>query len=162
MLNENLNDENLFDNYPINMVNSYNKYDLFRFKSAQKEYFDTAIREIKNWHKQTHWIRYIFPQIAGLWHSDMAQKYAISCIEEAIEYYNDKELRQNLEMISQALLDLDWNNPELILWDIDSLKVGSCMTLFHKVDPKNHIFIDVLNKYYNWELDKMTLDILGE
>lgn len=138
------------------------KYDLFRFKSAQEKYFDTAIREIRKWHKETHRIWYIFPQIAWLWHSEMAQKYAISCMEEALEYYNDKELRKNLELISQALLDLDWNDPELILWWIDAMKVKSCMTLFHQVDPKNQIFIDVLNKYYGWELDEMTLEILGE
>lgn len=138
------------------------KYDLYRFKSAQEKYFDTALREIKNWYKETHWIWYIFPQIAWLWHSEMAQKYAISCIEEAIEYYNDKELRKNLEMISQALLDLDWSDPELILWWINSMKVKSCMTLFHKVNPKNQIFKDVLNKYYHWELDELTLDILEE
>jgi len=138
------------------------KYDLFRFKSAQEKYFDTAIREIRKWNKETHRIWYIFPQIAWLWHSEMAQRYAISCMEEAIEYYHDKELRKNLELISQALLDLDWNDPELILWWIDAMKVKSCMTLFHQVDPKNQIFIDVLNKYYGWKLDEMTLDILVE
>ena len=92
----------------------------------------------------------------------MAQKYAISCLEEATEYYNYKELKENLETISQALLDLDWDEPELVLWDIDAMKVKSCMTLFHKVDPKNQIFIDVLKKYYHWELDDKTLDILWE
>ena len=138
------------------------KYDLFRFKSAQKKHFDMALREIRNWHKETHRIWYIFPQIVWLWHSEMAQKYAISCFEEAVDYYNDKELRKNLELISQALLDLDWNDQELILWWIDAMKVKSCMTLFHQVDPKNQIFINVLNKYYHWELDEMTLDILGE
>ena len=136
------------------------KYDLYRFKSAQEKYYDTALREIRNWHKQTHWIWYIFPQIAWLWYSEMAQKYAISCFEEATEYYNDKELRENLETISQALLDLDWDEPELVLWDIDAMKVKSCMTLFHKVDPKNQIFIDVLKKYYHWELDSLTLEKL--
>jgi len=138
------------------------KYDLSRFKTAQRTHFDTALKEIKNWYKQTHWIRYIFPQIAWLWHSEMAQKYAISCLEEAIEYYNDDELRNNLLEISQALLDLDWDNPELVLWTIDAMKVKSCMTLFHKVDPKNQAFINVLNKYYHWELDELTLEILWE
>ena len=161
-MNENGKIENLFDNSSINMVNIHNKYDLFRFKLAQEKYFDTAIREIKNWHKQTHRIWYIFPQIAWLWHSDMAQRYAILCLEEAVEYYNDMELRENLETISQALLGLDWNDPEIVLWSIDALKVRSCMTLFHKVDPENQIFVDVLKKYYCWELDGKTLEILGE
>lgn len=136
------------------------KYDLSRFKSAQRIYYETALKEIKSWYKQTHRIRYIFPQIAWLWHSEMTQKYAISCLEEAIEYYNDDELKNNLLDISQALLDLDWNNPELVLWWIDAMKVKSCMTLFHQVDPKNRTFIDVLNKYYHWELDEKTLEIL--
>lgn len=138
------------------------KYNLSRFKSAQRAYFDIALKEIKNWYKQTHRIWYIFPQIAWLWHSEMAQKYAISCLEEAIEYYNDDELRNNLETTSQALLDLDLYDPELVLWWIDTMKVKSCMTLFHKVDPKNQTFIDVLNKYYHWELDEKTLEILWE
>lgn len=138
------------------------KYDLNRFKTAQRTHFDIALKEIKSWYKQSHRIRYIFPQIQWLWRSEMAQKYAISCLEEAIEYYNDDELRNNLETISQALLNLDWNDPELVLWWIDAMKVKSCMTLFHKVDSKNQTFIDVLNKYYHWELDEKTLEILWE
>ena len=138
------------------------KFDLSRFKTAQRTHFNIALKEIRNWHKQTHRIRYIFPQIVWLWYSEISQKYALSCLEEAIEYYNDDELRNNLLEISQALLNLDWDDPELILWWIDALKVKSCMTLFHQIDPKNQIFIDVLNKYYHWELDEKTLEILWE
>ena len=138
------------------------KYDLFRFKSAQRDFFDKALNELKFWVKQSSWIWYIFPQIAWLWHSEISKKYSISCLEEAIEYYNDDELRNNLETISQALLNVNKDDPVFILWNIDAMKVQSCMTLFHKVDPKNKIFIDVLNKYYNWKLDEKTLEILWE
>ena len=144
------------------MVNRHNKYDLFRFKSAQRSFFDIALNELKSWVKQSSWIWYIFPQIAWLWHSEISKRYAISCLEEAIEYYNDEELRDNLETISQVLLDIDKDDHEFILWNIDAMKVKSCMTLFHKVDPNNQIFINVLNKYYHWELDVRTLDILWE
>ena len=142
------------------MVNRHNKYDLFRFKSAQRSFFDIALNELKSWVKQSSWIWYIFPQIAWLWHSEISKRYAISCLEEAIEYYNDEELRDNLETISQVLLDIDKDDHEFILWNIDAMKVKSCMTLFHKVDPNNQIFINVLNKYYHWELDVKTLDLL--
>lgn len=138
------------------------KYDLFRFKSAQRNFFDEALSELKSWYKQTHRIWYIFPQIAWLWQSEISKRYAISCLEEAIEYYNDEELRNNLEIISKAFLDINKDDPEFILWNIDAMKVKSCMTLFHKVDPKNQIFIDILNKYYHWELDEKTLEILDK
>ena len=138
-----------------------NKYDLFRFKSAQRNFFDKALSELKSWVKQSSWIWYIFPQIEWLWQSEMSQRYSISCMEEAVEYYNDEELRGNLETICKALLDIDKDDPEFILWNIDAMKVKSCMTLFHKVSPDNQIFIDVLNKYYHWELDEKTLEILN-
>jgi uncharacterized protein (DUF1810 family) len=140
--------------------NREKKTSLLRFKIAQEPVYEQALNEIRNWYKETHWMWYIFPQIAWLGHSVYAQRYAIKDIDEAREYYEDEELRWRLEEISQALLNLETDDPEEVFWHIDALKLKSCMTLFHIVDPKNPIFLYVLDKFYYWELDQITLDIL--
>ena len=81
---------------------------------------------------------------------------------EAKAYYNDKILKDRLLELCNIILELPTNDARDIFWWIDSMKLHSCMTLFHQVDPKNQIFIDVLNKYYGWGLDEMTLDIIKE
>lgn len=137
------------------------EYDLERFKYIQEKYFDIALRELNNWRRKTNWTSYIFPQIRWLRNNDMAETYSISCMEEAIKYYDDEFLKRNLKVISMALFHCsNWSNPEPILWKTDAMKVKSCMTLFHKIDPKNQIFKDILDKYYHWELDEKTLNIL--
>lgn len=135
--------------------------DLSRFVSAHKHNYDTALSEIKNGRKRSHWMWYIFPQIEGLGYSDMAQFYAIHDMEEAKAFLAHPYLGQNLIEISEALLALDECDPYRVMGYPDDLKLRSSMTLFAAAADEESVFGKVLDKYYNGEPDKTTLRILG-
>lgn len=138
-------------------------YDLDRFVNAQDSetytYAD-ALTEIKDGHKQGHWIWYVFPQIKGLGHSYKSEFYGISSKEEAKVYLEHPILGKRLRDITQALLDC--NNPSAfnILGFPDVLKVQSCMTLFDMVSPCD-IFNNVLDRYYDGKRCEKTMRRLG-
>lgn len=135
-------------------------YNLDRFIEAQKEDYNQALKEIRSGKKLTHWVWYIFPQIKGLGMSDTAIHYSIESLDEAKAYLKNDYLRHNLLEISQALLDLDNNNPTEILGYPDDLKVKSCMTLFYYTDPSINVFKDVIDKFYNGEIDINTINLI--
>lgn len=138
-------------------------YDLDRFVNAQNSetytYAD-ALNEIKEGHKQGHWIWYVFPQIKGLGHSYKSEFYGISSKEEAKVYLEHPILGKRLRDITQALLDC--NNPSAfnILGFPDVLKVQSCMTLFDMVSPCD-IFNNVLDRYYEGKRCEKTIKRMG-
>ena len=134
---------------------------LDRFVKAQKCYYETALKEVRDGRKESHWIWYIFPQLKGLGYSSTAREYAIDGREEAVAYMNDPELRAHLIEISQALLDSDVADAADIFGYPDDLKVRSCMTLFMNVCPEEKVFSQVLDKYFNGEPDEKTLELLG-
>lgn len=103
---------------------------------------------------------YIFPQIKGLGKTEISNYYAIKNLEEGISYLENPILKGRLLEISQAVLDLNTKNIEEVFGSIDSLKLKSSMTLFHQIDKEEKIFIEVLNKYFNKELDKRTIELL--
>ena len=138
-------------------------YDLERFVTAQDTGWGTyseALREMKEGHKQGHWIWYVFPQIKGLGHSYNSEFYGIGSKDEAKAYLEHVELGKRLREITKALLDC--NNPSAynILGFPDVLKVQSCMTLFDLVSP-NDIFNEVLDKYYEGKRCEKTIKRLG-
>lgn len=133
------------------------KFDLERFVKAQERNYSTALTEIKSGKKQTHWIWYIFPQIKGLGHSETAQYYSIQNANEAQAYLNNEYLHNNLIEICNELLKLKTNDPMEVMGFPDNLKLCSSMTLFHLVAPKETIFKQVLDKYYNGKLDEKTI-----
>ena len=136
--------------------------DLKRFLEAQKDDYDIALAEIRSGHKRSHWIWYIFPQIAGLGFSSTAQYYAIKDRQEAVDYINDEILRNRLIEISEALLSLDSDDAEDVMGYPDDLKLRSSMTLFNAVAPKIGAFQKVLDKFYDGEADQRTLDLLSK
>jgi len=136
------------------------KYDLGRFVKAQKQDYDTALKEIRGGRKKSHWIWYIFPQIAGLGFSSISQYYAISSMEEAKEYMKNTYLRDHLLEISEALLALDSDNPKKVMGYPDDLKLRSSMTLFAEAAPDEPVFQAVLDKYFEGKKDQRTFDIL--
>ena len=103
---------------------------------------------------------YIFPQIKGLGKTEISNYYAIKNSEEGISYLENPILKGRLLEISQAVLDLNTKNIEEVFGSIDSLKLKSSMTLFHQIDKEEKIFIEVLNKYFNKELDKRMIELL--
>lgn len=136
-------------------------YDLKRFIDKQKIYYDKALEEVRNGHKDSHWIWFIFPQLKELGRSNTAIYYGLDGIDEAREYYNNDYLRGHLIEISKALLLIENRKIRNILEYPDYLKLKSCMTLFELVDSKEKVFKDVLDKYYQGKRDENTLEIIG-
>jgi len=139
--------------------------DLERFRDAHRRDFAQAYAEIQNGYKETHWMWYIFPQIQGLGRSSTAQYYAISDIEEAVEFLSDPYLGDNLRAISKELLSKSTNDAVDIFGYIDAMKLKSSMTLFHvagEMCDENRVFYDVLTKYFNGEFDEKTLELVED
>ncbi len=133
---------------------------LNRFTNAQQRTYSTALKEIKNGRKQSHWMWFIFPQIAGLGFSETSKLYAIQDIEEASLYLQHPVLGARLIEISQALLDVEGKTASQIFGSPDDLKLKSCMTLFSRVPNADPVFESVLNKYFKGVRDAGTLQLL--
>lgn len=134
---------------------------LDRFLDAQRGDYAAALAEVRRGRKTSHWMWYIFPQIAGLGQSSTARYYSIRDLEEAREYYAHPVLGQRLREISGALLELRGSDPVAVFGGIDSMKLKSSMTLFALAAPDDPLFQQVLDKYYGGERDALTLRILG-
>ena len=133
---------------------------LDRFVQAQESNYDTALREIKNGRKKSHWMWYIFPQLRGLGKSDRAYFYGISDIEEAKAYLAHPLLSARLIEISEALLNHEDVLIEFIFGYVDAMKLHSSMTLFALISEENSVFHQVLDYFYEGEQDESTLNIL--
>ena len=133
---------------------------LERFKKAQENDYATALSEIKSGRKRSHWMWYIFPQIAGLGSTEISKHYAISDIREATDYLLDETLGTRLTEICKALLDLQTNDAQAIFGSPDHLKLCSSMTLFDAVPATFPVFGQVLEKFYAGQRDDRTLRIL--
>ena len=105
-------------------------YDLRRFVDAQQAVYETVCRELRQGRKQSHWMWFIFPQIKGLGHSAMAQKFAISSREEAKAYLAHPILGPRLRECSRIVADLEGKSVEDIFGYPDDMKFRSSMTLF--------------------------------
>ena len=134
--------------------------DLSRFVKAQETDYARALSEIRSGHKRSHWIWYIFPQIAGLGFSSTAQYYAIKDRQEAEEYMKNDLLRDRLVEISEALLQLESNDAGEVMGYPDDLKLRSSMTLFHEVAPEIDVFQKVLDKFFEGKPDQKTIELL--
>lgn len=134
-------------------------YNLERFLTAHKYNYENALREITDGRKRTHWIWFIFPQLAVLGHSANAKYYGISGYDEAKAYLEHPILGARLREITRALLQHRGESAVDILGGIDAVKVRSCMTLFDAVSPDD-IFQEVLDAFYGGTYDKMTLDYM--
>ena len=131
---------------------------LERFLKAQSEDYETAYEEMSKGKKRSHWIWYVYPQIKGLGMSYMDQEYSIKSIQEALDYINNETLFKRLKEITKLLLKIEHNNIKEVMWYPDDLKLKSSMTLFYTY-TKNPLFKQVLDKYYQGEMDNHTLRI---
>ena len=136
-------------------------YDLNRFIVAQERDYETALKEITEGFKRSHWMWYIFPQIAGLGYSPMAKKYEIVDLGEAKAYMENPYLRDNLIRVCRALLECGNDNIKDIMGYPDNLKLCSCMTLFEMTAPEVEVFKKVLDVYFEGQRDKKTLEMLS-
>ena len=132
-------------------------YDLARFLIAQDSYnngYGTALQEMKNGGKRSHWIWYIFPQLYGLGCSNKSRRYGIRTIGEAKVYLNHPVLGTRLREITDVVLSYaeDADPHVFMMYHIDARKLKSCMTLFDKVSP-NDILAEVLIRFFSGTKD---------
>ena len=137
------------------------KFNLERFKSAQRGSYEEALAEMRRGRKNGHWMWYIFPQVSGLGMSATSLYYGVRGLEEAKAYMADPVLGARLVEISNALLDIETDDPRAVFWYPDDMKLRSCMTLFAAAAPEEAVFKKVLQKFFGGRADDMTLDILG-
>ena len=133
---------------------------LKRFVEAQETTYQTALTEIKNGRKHSHWMWYIFPQIQGLGISETAKFYALEDAQEAADFLAHPVLGKRLLHISNALLGLASNDAHGILGSPDDMKLQSSMTLFAALCT-NPVFQQVLDKFYDGIPDDKTVRILS-
>ncbi|HET9593551.1 MAG TPA: DUF1810 domain-containing protein [Solirubrobacterales bacterium] len=135
---------------------------LRRFVDAQNQNrtYERALAELRAGRKTSHWMWFVFPQIAGLGQSEMSRRYAIDSLEEARAYLGHPVLGPRLLECCQALLSHSGSSAEQILGGIDALKLRSSMTLFLRVDPKSQVFQQVLDRYFEGEADAATDGLL--
>ena len=129
---------------------------LDRFLEAQERMYETALKEIKNGEKESHWMWYIFPQLRGLGKSQMAYTYGINGIEEAKAYLAHPVLSARLIEISEALLEHKNEDIEDILGDIDAMKLCSSITLFALISEEGSVFHQILNCFFDGQSDEKT------
>jgi uncharacterized protein (DUF1810 family) len=135
-------------------------YDLNRFVEAQKGCYDQVTTELRAGRKRSHWMWFIFPQIAGLGHSEMAKLYAISSLAEAMAYLEHPLLSRRLKECTQLVTAVEERSIDQILGYPDDLKFRSSMTLFAHAAPDIRVFRDALQKYFDGVEDPLTLERL--
>jgi uncharacterized protein (DUF1810 family) len=136
-------------------------FNLSRFVSAQQSVYARALGELRGGRKRSHWIWFIFPQIAGLGVSAMSRHYAIASLGEAEAFANHPLLGDRLRACAEAMLDHEDLSAEEILGQLDGAKFRSCMTLFATASPGQAVFERALARFFGGERDARTLSLLG-
>ncbi len=137
--------------------------DLIRFVDAQAQVYRRVVEELTDGRKQTHWMWFIFPQLSGLGHSAMAQRYAIRDMDQARRYLADPILGDRLRHDVRLMLRHKGKTALEILGSPDDFKFRSCLTLFYEAasDKSDRVlFAEALEQFYNGEADPRTLELL--
>ena len=130
--------------------------DLERFVMAQDEVYPRALAEIRRGAKRTHWMWFVFPQLAGLGRSAMAQLYAIGGVAEARAYLAHPVLGPRYIECVSALQDLGGSDPGAIFGEVDAMKLRSSLTLFEAANA-HPLFAAALDRWFAGERDDRTL-----
>jgi len=134
-------------------------HDLSRFVAAQADSYDTALAELRAGRKRSHWMWWIFPQIAGLGRSDTARHYAIASADEARAYLAHPLLGPRLRACAEVVVAAP-GSATAIMGDIDATKLRSSMTLFAAVADDPAPYRQVLDRFFAGEADAATLQRL--
>jgi len=134
---------------------------LSRFVQAQASDYDRALAEIRAGRKRSHWMWYVFPQLAGLGSSPMSKQFAIRSLDEARAYLEHPLLGPRLRECAEAVLAVEGRSAVEIFGSPDDFKLRSCATLFARVSPAGSVFHRLLAEYYGGAPDGRTLDLLG-
>lgn len=135
-------------------------HDLERFATAQAPVFKRVLEELRRGRKATHWMWFVFPQIAGLGSSPMSRRYAIASLEEARAYLAHPVLGARLHECVSILLDLDGLSAHAIFGSPDDMKLHSSLTLFAQAAPDETLFRKALERYFAGRPDQATLERL--
>jgi uncharacterized protein (DUF1810 family) len=131
-------------------------FNLERFVEAQAPVFDEVLRELKVGRKQSHWMWFIFPQIAGLGQSPMSIRFAIASLDEAKAYLAHPVLGARLRECARLTLDVEGGTARDIFGSIDEMKFRSSMTLFAEAAPDEDVFRRCIDKYFAGSPDPAT------
>ena len=136
--------------------------DLTRFVTAQDEggTYDRALRELRAGRKSSHWMWFVFPQVAGLGRSETAQHYALPGLAEARAYLDHPVLGPRLRECAAALLELGQQDAVAVLGPVDAQKLRSSMTLFAQAAPDEPVWAQVLDRFFAGKADPLTLQRL--
>ncbi len=137
---------------------SEDRYRLARFVEAQQGVYDDALAELRQGRKRSHWMWFVFPQLAGLGRSATAQYYAIASLDEARAYLAHPVLRARLRECAEVVAACAAGSAEQIFGGTDALKLRSSMTLFDLAAPDEAVFRAVLDRYYGGTPDAATLE----
>ena len=135
-------------------------YNLERFVDAQNGAYERALSELRAGHKRSHWMWFIFPQIAGLGSSFMAEKYAVRSAEEAAAYLADPVLGSRLLRCVDAVLAIEGKSAHEVFGSPDDFKLRSSMTLFAAISEHGSPFHKVIDRFYRGEFDDRTIQLL--
>jgi uncharacterized protein (DUF1810 family) len=142
------------------MTRTEDPFGIDRFVRAQDGQYDVALAEIRAGRKRSHWMWYVFPQVAGLGSSAMSRRYAIGSATEAKAYLEHPLLGPRLIEISAAVLALQARSAQAIFGSPDDRKLQSCATLFASVSSSGSVFERLLGQYFDGERDARTLELL--
>lgn len=137
-------------------------FDLARFVKAQEHSYATALDEVTNGRKQSHWVWFILPQLRGLGHSEMAHKFGISGMAEAQAYMAHPLLGPRLVEVVQTILQHKASSAGDVLGDTDACKFQSCLTLFSLAAPQVACFNEALQQFFSSERDAATLKLVAQ
>ena len=135
---------------------------LDRFIEAQAPVYDQALGELRAGRKASHWMWFIFPQVAGLGQSAMSRAYAVQSLPEARAYLAHSVLGARLRECCQTVMNLRAKSAEEIFGSTDAMKFRSCLTLFTETDHDEVLFFNLLEKYFDGDADEATLEILSD
>lgn len=133
------------------------EFNLARFIEAQEPVYTKVTAELRAGHKRSHWMWFVFPQIAGLGSSEMAQRYAIASEDEAAAYLAHPVLGRRLRECAAIVAALDGPSAHDIFGNPDAMKFRSSMTLFADTAPDEAVFQACIDKYFDGEPDPETL-----
>ena len=138
-----------------------NDDDLQRFVQAQEPRMDDVLAELAAGRKRTHWMWFVFPQLRGLGHSQMAWHFGLQSRGEAVAYLAHPLLGPRLRECVELVLAVEGRSAHAIFGSPDDLKLRSCLTLFREIDGIDGVFGKALDKYFDGQPDAATLQLLA-
>lgn len=136
------------------------QFEFQHFLKAQSASYRRATTELRQGQKQTHWMWFIFPQLAGLGQSEMSKRFALASLDEARAYADHEVLGARLMECVDLLQDLPTANATAVFGDVDAMKLHSCLTLFALARAGRPIFKAAIDRWFRGELDPATLKLL--